>query len=123
MDHTAEPRRRNPPVQEIDPIVVLDLSHLSTVIIPVGVGMEPSVIELAEMIGDLRDELTQAMASANSDDGLRFELGPVGLEAAVVVAKEAKPAAKVRFWVVEAGAEASVSSSATQKISLTVNPL
>jgi hypothetical protein len=52
------------------------------------------VVELAELIADLRDELTRAVASANTD-GLRFELGPVGLEVSVVVAKEAKPGAKV----------------------------
>jgi hypothetical protein len=79
------------------------------------------VVELAELIADLRDELTRAVASANTD-GLRFELGPVGLEVSVVVAKEAKPGAKVKFFVVEVGAEGSVSHTASQKISLTLQP-
>ena len=80
------------------------------------------MVELAEMIGDLREELTRAMASANAEGGLRFELGPVGVEATVVVAKEAKPGAKVRFWVVEAGVEGAVTSSTTQRITLTLKP-
>jgi hypothetical protein len=80
------------------------------------------VVELAELIGDLRDELTRAVAAANAPDGLRFELGPVGLEVTVAVAKEAKPGAKVKFWVVEAGAEGSISKTATQKITLTLQP-
>jgi hypothetical protein len=53
---------------------------------------------------------------------LRFELGPVELELTVGVDKEAKPGAKVRFWVVELGAEAKLGSSTTQKIKLTLDP-
>ena len=79
------------------------------------------MVELAELIADLRDELTRAVAAANPD-GLRFELGPVGLEVSVAVAKEAKPGAIVKFWVVEAGAEGTVSHTATQKITLTLQP-
>jgi hypothetical protein len=80
------------------------------------------VIELAELIGDLRNELTRAVAAANPPGTLRFELGPVGLEVTVAVAKEAKADAKVRFWVIEAGAEGSLSRGATQKITLTLQP-
>jgi hypothetical protein len=80
-----------------------------------------SVVELAEFIGDLRDELTKAIATA-SPEGLRFELGTVELEVSVAVAKEATPGAKVKFWVVEVGGEASFSHSASQKITLTLTP-
>ena len=79
------------------------------------------MIELAELIADLRDELTRAVAAVNPD-GLRFALGPVGLEVSVAVTKEAKPGAKVKFVVVEVGAEASVSRMVTQKITLTLQP-
>jgi len=40
----------------------------------------------------------------------------------VAVSKEAGPNAKVRFWVVELGADAKVASQATQRITLTLDP-
>lgn len=53
---------------------------------------------------------------------MRFELGPIGLEVTVAVSKEARPGAKVRFWVIEAGVDSSISRSTTQKITLTLKP-
>lgn len=78
-------------------------------------------IEIAELIGQLRSELTSAMDSGSGAD-LRFELGPVELELTVAVSKEAAPGAKVRFWVVEAGTDLKVGSSTTQKIKLKLDP-
>jgi hypothetical protein len=78
-------------------------------------------IELAELIGQLRSELTEAMTAGDGED-LRFSLGPVELELTVAVDREAKPGAKVRFWVVELGAETKLGSSNTQKIKLTLDP-
>src|SRR5262245_58359215 len=79
------------------------------------------VVELAEMIAELRDELGRAVAAAD-EQGLQFELGPVGLEATVAVSKEAKPGAKVKFWVIEVGADSSIGRTATQKVTLTLHP-
>jgi hypothetical protein len=79
------------------------------------------MVELAELIGDLREELTRAVNAAPAT-GLRFELGPIGLEVSVTVSKEAKPGAKVRFWVIEAGVDSSLSHTAAQKITLTLQP-
>lgn len=79
-------------------------------------------IELAEMIGQLRHELTCAVNAANPPGALRFELGPVGLEVTVAVSKGAAPGAKVKFWIVEAGTETSVGKVSTQKITLTLHP-
>ena len=78
-------------------------------------------VELAELIKQLRAELTDAMHAGEGAD-LRFEAGPVELELTVVVDKEAKPGAKVRFWVVELGADVKAASSKTQHIKLTLNP-
>lgn len=78
-------------------------------------------IELAELIGQLRSELTAAMTAGSAAD-LRFELGPVELELTVAVDKEAKPGAKIRFWVVEAGTDLKLGSSTTQKINLRLDP-
>jgi hypothetical protein len=78
-------------------------------------------VELSELISQLRAELTEAMRSGEGSD-LRFEAGPVELELTVVVDKEAKPGAKVRFWVIELGADVKAASSTTQHIKLTLNP-
>ena len=76
-------------------------------------------VELAQVISQLRQELSAAMREGEGED-LRFELGPV--ELTVAVSKEAGPNAKVRFWVVELGADAMVASQATQRITLTLDP-
>lgn len=78
-------------------------------------------VELAELIGQLRAELTKAMGAGEGAD-LRFEIGPVELELTVGVNKEATPGAKVRFWVVELGADVKAASSSTQRIKLTLDP-
>lgn len=78
-------------------------------------------VELAELIGQLRAELTTAMSDGENAD-LRFELGPVELELSVGVEKSMAPGAKVRFWVIEAGTDAKVASSTTQRIKLTLDP-
>ena len=77
-------------------------------------------VELAQVISQLRQELSAAMREGEGED-LRFELGPVELELTVAVSKEAGPNAKVRFWVVELGADAKVASQATQRITLTLD--
>jgi hypothetical protein len=77
-------------------------------------------VELAELIGQLRAELTEAMRAGDREE-LRFELGPVELELTLAVSKEVKPGAKVRFLVVEVGADASVASNSTQRIKLTLD--
>ncbi len=78
-------------------------------------------LNLAEVIADLRNELVAAMQAAEGES-LQFELGPVDVELTVAIAKEAKPGAKVKFWVVEAGAEARIAATSTQKITLRLNP-
>lgn len=78
-------------------------------------------VELAELIGQLRSELTSAMTAGTGQD-LRFELGPVELELAVEVKKEGGGGGKVRFWVVELGADGKAGTGTTQKIKLTLDP-
>jgi hypothetical protein len=41
----------------------------------------------------------------------------------VTVSREAAPGAKVRFWVIEAGADAKVSREAVQEIKLVLTPV
>ncbi|MFD7712070.1 trypco2 family protein [Streptomyces sp. NPDC059785] len=78
-------------------------------------------IELAELIRQLREELKTA-AGAGAGETLRFEVGPVEIEASVAVSREAGANGKVRFWVVEAGGDGKSARSATQRITLTLNP-
>ncbi|QXE32987.1 hypothetical protein KQY30_00420 [Streptomyces sp. GMY02] len=78
-------------------------------------------VELAKMVRQLRAELTEAMREGENAD-LRFELGPVEMELTIAVEKEAGPGAKVRFWVVELGADARVAHHTTQRITLTLDP-
>jgi hypothetical protein len=79
------------------------------------------MIELAEVIGELRRELQQAM-HAGEGEPLRFELGPVELEATVAVEKGGGGGVKVRFWVIELGGDAKASRASTQRIKLALQP-
>ncbi len=80
-----------------------------------------SGIELAELVRQLRAELNKALAEGESER-LRFELGPIELSLTVTVGREATPGAKIRFWVVEAGAEAKISRESVQEIKLLLTP-
>ena len=79
-------------------------------------------VELASVIRQLRAELNEALVDAEGER-LRFELGPVQMSLAVTVGREATPGAKVRFWVVEAGADAKLSREAIQEIKLVLTPV
>ena len=79
------------------------------------------MIELGEVIGELRRELQQAM-DAGKGQPLRFVLGPVELEATVVVEKSGGGGAKVRFWVIELGGDGKAGKTSTQRIKLSLQP-
>ena len=79
-------------------------------------------VELASFVLDLRAELNKALAAAEGER-LRFELGPVEMTLTVTVTREAGPTAKVRFWVIEAGADAKLSRESVQEIKLVLTPV
>jgi hypothetical protein len=79
------------------------------------------VIELAEMIRELRRQLTAALVDGEGQL-VRFELGPVEVEASVAVTREVGGDAKVRLWVVDAGANGKYAHAETQRITLTLAP-
>jgi hypothetical protein len=79
------------------------------------------MVELAEVIAELRRELQQAM-QAGEGELLRFELGLVELEATVAVEKAAGGGGKVRFWVLELGGDAKASQASSQRIKLALQP-
>jgi len=79
------------------------------------------MIELASVIRDLREELQRAIVAAEGE-ALRFELGPIELEVSVALERTGHAGAKVRFWVVESGADATVDAASTQRIKLALQP-
>lgn len=79
------------------------------------------MIELSEMIGQLRGELTKAMAEGEGKD-LRFALGPVELELSVSVQRDVAANGRVKFWVVELGADAKAGGHDVQTVRLTLEP-
>jgi hypothetical protein len=84
----------------------------------VGVGG----VELASVVRQLRAELNEALEDAQGER-LRFELGPVQVSLSVTVGREGGAGAKVRFWVVDAGADAKLSREAVQEIKLVLTPV
>jgi hypothetical protein len=85
-------------------------------------GTSMSGVELAAVIRQLRTELNDALTHAEGER-LRFQLGPVEMSLTVTVSQETAPGAKVRFWVIEAGAEARYSREAVQDIKLVLTPI
>ncbi|MET9438034.1 trypco2 family protein [Streptomyces sp. NPDC006551] len=81
-----------------------------------------NAVELADMITQLRQELSRAMSEGDHAD-LRFQAERVELELTVGMEKSREPGAKVRFWVLEAGAAARQATTATQRITLTLQPV
>lgn len=79
------------------------------------------MVELAELISELRREL-QAARDAGAGEDLRFELGPVELEMTLAIRREVGGGGKVRFWIVELGGEGNYGNDATQRIKLTIQP-
>ncbi|MFD9812189.1 trypco2 family protein [Streptomyces sp. NPDC059080] len=79
------------------------------------------MIELSSVIRDLRDELEQAVAAAEGE-ALRFELGTIELEVSVALERTGQAGAKVRFWVVETDADATVAATSTQRLTLALRP-
>jgi NTP-dependent ternary system trypsin peptidase co-occuring protein len=79
-------------------------------------------VDLADMIWQLRSELTRAMWGGDGKD-LRFVADTVELELSVAVERAQQPGAKVNFWVLEANAGGKQSSVVTQKIRLVLRPV
>jgi hypothetical protein len=79
------------------------------------------MIELSEVISELRRELQQAMETGEGQP-LRFELGPIELETTVAIEKGGGGGAKVRFWVIELGGEGKANQTSAQRIKLALQP-
>ncbi|KOG35440.1 trypco2 family protein [Streptomyces resistomycificus] len=76
-------------------------------------------IELADAVQTIRDELLTAARRSTGHD-IVFELGDIQMEFTVEMRREAKAGAKVKAWVVEAGADVTRTGSRTHKVSVTL---
>ncbi|MEV8019712.1 trypco2 family protein [Streptomyces sp. NPDC086554] len=79
-------------------------------------------VELADMIAQLRSELSRAMADGEGE-GLRFQAEKLELELTVGVERSREPGAKVRFWVFDVHHSARSAQVATQRVMLTLQPV
>lgn len=77
---------------------------------------------LAEAIGGIRAELTEAMASA-TDEQLRFDVGDVELEFTVDVRHDLQAKGGVRVWVAELGGGGGISRGSANRIKVTLHPV
>ncbi|MGW4239628.1 trypco2 family protein [Streptomyces sp. NPDC004749] len=78
-------------------------------------------IELADAIQSVRDQLLDAATRA-TDRPLSFEVGDIQMEFTLELRKEVKGGAKVKAWVVEAGADGTRATGRTHKVAFTLTP-
>ncbi|MEU4425897.1 trypco2 family protein [Actinoplanes sp. NPDC024001] len=79
-------------------------------------------IGLADAIALLHDELEEARAKGAGRE-IQFKVGPVELEFQVEVGREGTAGGKVRFYIVEAGAEGKLSSRSMQLVRIHLDPV
>lgn len=79
-------------------------------------------IELADFLWTLRSELTRAMWGGENKD-LRFKAEKVELELTVAAERSREPTAKVKLWVFDAGAGTKRTTTVTQVVRLTLQPV
>lgn len=84
-------------------------------------SMADSWVGLADAVKGIRAELDAAMTEGAGKD-VQFEVGPVELEFAVDIQKDAKADFGVRIWVVSLGAKGGASHDSTNRIKVVLNP-
>lgn len=83
--------------------------------------MADSWAGLADAVKGIRAELDAAMAEGVGHN-VQFEVGPVELEFAVDIQKDAKADFGVRIWVVSLGASGGAGQGSTNRIRVVLNP-
>jgi hypothetical protein len=78
-------------------------------------------IELGDAVAVVREELLRAAAEGAGQD-VRFEVGEIQMEFTVELSSGTTAGAKVRAWVVDAGAENSRTSTRTHRVAVTMTP-
>ncbi|MDR7161736.1 trypco2 family protein [Arthrobacter sp. BE255] len=82
----------------------------------------PEGVDLAEAIEALRSQLNEAMEKS-PETGLRFRPGPVELTVQAALTKNVVGKAGIRWWLIEAGGEASRQSAITQTLKISLQPV
>jgi hypothetical protein len=82
---------------------------------------KPVRLPLADFIAALRTELRAAALAKDSQ--LQFNVGLTTVEFTLMTHHEGGAKAGVRFWVVEAGASATVANESTQKVTIALTPV
>ncbi|MEU8629886.1 trypco2 family protein [Streptomyces sp. NPDC048669] len=78
-------------------------------------------IELADAVESVRNQLIEA-ATRGTGRPLAFEVGDIQMEFTLELRKEVKGSARVKAWVVEAGADAGRTTGQTHKVAFTLKP-
>ncbi|MFJ1767854.1 trypco2 family protein [Amycolatopsis sp. NPDC088138] len=78
-------------------------------------------IELADAVASVRDEL-MAAATRGAGSDVEFVVGPIELEFAVEMRRDAKVKAGFKAWLVSADAEGGLAQGRTHKVKLTLTP-
>ncbi|MFG1948148.1 trypco2 family protein [Nonomuraea sp. NPDC048826] len=79
------------------------------------------MLELSTVVRELRGELNRAARSAQGE-AIQFAVGAIELEITVMMTEEAAANGKVKFWVVEAGADVKEIEARTHRVKLTLQP-
>jgi Trypsin-co-occurring domain 2 len=82
---------------------------------------EGSVVGLAKALEALRQELDDAWRESQ-DQRVRFRASQITLTVQAVARTEKKAGGKLRWWIVEAGADHTAGQEATQTLELTLTP-
>jgi hypothetical protein len=86
------------------------------------ISPESSWMTLAQAIGGIRAELTEAMGSGKGEQ-LQFDVGDVELEFVVDVRRDRNAQAGVRVWVVELGGSGGTSRGVSNRLKVTLHPV
>ena len=78
-------------------------------------------IELAELIAQLREQLSSAMRDGVESE-LRFEPSSIELELTIGVEKGVAPDAKLKLFVFDVGTTTNLKSVTTQRLKLILEP-
>jgi hypothetical protein len=79
-------------------------------------------IDLADAVAVVRSDLLEAASRAEPDE-LAFVVGPVEMEFAVELRRDAKAKLGFRAWVVSADAEGSLGNTGTHRVTFTLTPV
>jgi hypothetical protein len=84
--------------------------------------MSDEKLGLAEVIAQVRHELTRSIAMGNSHSAVWFDYQNVEVEFEIAVAKEAGGGGGVNVWVISAQGQAKQSNTTTHRVKVSMKP-